>query len=207
MKKLTALLFLVSGMQLQADVIYSNFGSSPQAAFDLSNGNAVASGGADFSLSFAFIPSISYQLGAIDFAAYRVDGTADNSVTATIYSDNGGIPGTPVYTTGAILDQLQLRGSTTEFFETVANGPILAGGATYWLSLDAPITDTVGWSYNGQQLNGLSAANFGQGFVSSSRDQGAFEIDGTVAAPEPVTTGLFASGLAALALLGRKRYV
>ncbi len=184
--------------------LYSNLGSP--VSFEASSGVTVSSGGTDLSTAFSFmVPNtgFNYQVTNIDFAAYLFNGT--NEISATLYTDNGSGPGTEIYTTGPILGQL---GSTAVLLlENVTNGPILDQGQTYWLSLDAPTDATVGWSYN--DSGAISApATFdsvnGWTVQGTTRSQGAFEIDGVIASPEPVSTALVCSGILALVGLRRK---
>jgi hypothetical protein len=206
MKKLTFLLFFALGTPvMQADVIYTNFGASP---FDTGNGLAVSSGGSDYSLSFSFVvpPSFNYQLTGIDFAAFLKSGV--NSITATLYSDNGGVPGGFVYSTGAISSALQPQGSASELMEAVSNGPTLNAGGTYWLTLDSnDASSVITWSYNGPGAFGPETTFTGEsGWATPQlRTQGAFEIDATIVSPEPATTALVASGLAAAVWFRRRK--
>jgi len=213
MRKSAYLIFFAfAAPALQADIIFSNFGTSPNF-FDPNNGSFVANGGIDNSLAFSFVIPVShfYQLTEIDFAVSESSG--DNSITATIYTDDGGVPGTAIYTTGAILNELQSTG--TELFEPVTNGPILDPGATYWLSLDATVDSSVTWNNNGQGLDAEYATNiadpgdpFDWQLSGRSFEEGAFEIDANIApVPEPATTVLFASGLAVCVLSYRRRSV
>jgi hypothetical protein len=197
-------------MLLHADVIYTNFGITPDPLYQNEYGETVSAGGTDLGTSFSFVvSSFTYQVTAIDFAAYLVNGT--NAVIATLYADNGGVPGTELYTTGEIDNELQAAGSNSqELFESVTNGPLLTPG-TYWLGLDTPVnvngvtSSTVTWSANGQGVDGADAT-FGEGvWTAGSREQGAFEVDGVIVAPEPVTTVLFASGFAGLVWFRRRK--
>jgi hypothetical protein len=206
MKKLAFLLFVGAGAQsLQADIIYSNFGSP--LAFQSSNGSTVSSGGTDFSTAFSFlVQNYSYQVTGIDYAAYLQSTGGTNSITASIYTDNGGAPGTLLYTTSPADTGLQLQ-SAIELMDSVTGGPVLTEGSTYWLSLDAPVDSSVGWAASGND----NAIGVGAQFTDGSwgtigtHVQGAFEVDGTIVAPEPVTTSLLASGLASLMFLRRYR--
>jgi hypothetical protein len=204
MKKLAFLLFASVGTQLlQADIIYSNLGTPVQ--FESSSGLTVASGGTDFSTAFSFVvQGNSYQLTQIDYAAFLISGGGTDTVTATIYTDNGGIPGTALYTTSPPDGGLQI-GNAIEIMDFITGGPILNAGSTYWLSLDAPIDSSVGWAYSDSPTASGDDENFVSGVWTSqgTKTQGAFELDGTIAAPEPVTASLFISGFAALVFARR----
>ncbi len=190
---------------LQASVIYSNLGSPVQ--FEASSGLTVASGGTDYSTAFSFVVTgNSYQLTQIDYAAFLIAGGGTDTVTATIYTDNGGKPGTAIYTTNPPNGGFQVQ-NAIEVMDAVTGGPVLNGGSTYWLSLDAPTDSSVGWSYSDVPTAFGDDENFVSGMWQSqgTKTQGAFEIDGIIAAPEPMTTSLFISGFASLLILRRNK--
>lgn len=196
-------MFVAAGASaLQADTIFSNLGST----FDQESGLTVASGGTDYSSAYSFVvQNNSYQLTGIDFAAFLTATGGTNQITATIYSDNSGKPGTALYTTSPDTG-LELLNSL-EFTNVVTGGPILSEGNKYWLSLDAPTDSSVGWAYT-DQANAFSTPDqFIDGVWEpiGSHVQGAFEIDGVVAAPEPVTSALLLSGIAGLVFARRSR--
>jgi hypothetical protein len=207
MKKLVFLLIVGAGTQLlQADVIYSNFGSP--LAFQPNSGSTVASGGTDFSTAFSFtVQNNSYQVTGIDYAAFLQAAGGTNSISASLYTDNGGLPGTLLYTTTPPDTGLEVQ-NAIEFLDSVTGGPILNEGSTYWLSLDAPIDSSTGWAASGDGSAIGVGAQFTDGSWGTigSHVQGAFEIDGIVTAPEPVTTSLFVSGLASLVLFRRYKF-
>jgi hypothetical protein len=207
MKKLVFLLFAGAGSHfLQADIIYSNFGSP--LAFQSNFGATVSSGGTDFSTAFSFtVLNNSYQVTGIDYAAYLQQLGGTNAITASLYTDNGGIPGTLLYTTNPPDTGLELE-NAIELTDTVTGGPILNVGSTYWLSLDSPIDSSVGWASSGDDnAIGIEATlTDGVWGTNGSHVQGAFEVDGTIAAPEPVAASLFVSGLASLVLLRRYKF-
>jgi len=221
MRKLALVVLLTAVSSVaRADIIFTNLTSAYQPASGLS----VVSGGTDFSLAYSFVVTgNSYQLTQIDFTTFfsQVCEICTNEISATIYSDNSGLPsGTPgtlpiggmgqvdptgqIYTTGVLTGVIG-----TEVMQPVTNGPVLNVGQTYWLSLDGATDASVGWNYAGPDTTGvIGAASYynGSAWVSyGSNLQGAFEIDGTIVAPEPVSTALFMSGLAALIVLRRKQ--
>jgi hypothetical protein len=207
MKQITFLLLFTSGAALlQADVIYSNFGVSPDAPFDPTSGLTVASGGQDLSTAMSFVVSGNgYLVTAIDFVASLNGGT--NAVTATLYQDSGGLPATEVYTTDAGLNPMGTFDDPVEISLNIASGPVLTAGATYWLSLDSTDSSSnIRWNYNGQGVIGQAATFTDSAWSTSSKELGAFELDGTaVSAPEPMTILLFASGLGVCILSRRLR--
>jgi hypothetical protein len=201
MKRLSYLLFFVLGTGLlQADVIYSNLGST-SPFYDNSGGNTVASGSTDYSTSFEFtFTSNNYIATQAEFFINQTNGAP--FVQASIYDDNGGIPGDLLYTSGLT----SYTGPTDVVLPLVGSTPLIAGD-NYWFTLDAPPSSAVSWYYNLPGVDGPEAYNPTQtGFIPvGSGDQGAFAITGQIApAPEPLTTGLMLTGLAALAVLRRR---
>jgi hypothetical protein len=210
MKKIAFVSFLAFGCGLlQADVIYSNFGVSPAAPFDTGAGLTVSSGGTDLSTAMAFlVTGNSYLVTQIDFVASLFSGT--NSVTATIYQGTGapGTPGTSVCTTGPINNAMGSFANPSELEIPVVCGQALQAGDYYWLSLDSNASDsTIRWNYNGQGVIGTGATFNGTNWIPTSVELGAFELDGTVASPEPITIILLVSGMAVLVAVRRRRLV
>jgi len=197
MKTILLSSLLISGAGLlHADIIYSNLG----APFNPNSGLAVVAGGTDFSTAMQFQVTYSYVVQEIDFVAQLISGS-DTAIDATIYADNGGVPGTEIFTTGYVNNLLS--GTAAEIEEPIAGGPTLVTGGTYWLSLDGDTSDTIRWNYNGAGASGL-AASYTSGWTASSRELGAFEIDGTLI-PEPATFLLIAPAIGALFLRRRMR--
>jgi hypothetical protein len=221
MKKLVLLLSLSFGPAANATVIYTNLTSPYQA----NAGRLVSSsGGSDYSLAYSFtVTGSNFQVTNINFAAYYAGTNTmyTNEVSATIYADDGGTPGLPAGTPGVLpysgvqqMDPMNFLYTTgpinnvlgTLAMQTVTPGAILLAGQTYWLSLDGPADGTaVGWNYAGMGISAPAAIYNGTSWMTAyNLPQGAFEIDGTVFAPEPVTTGLLVSGLAVLFAFRRK---
>jgi hypothetical protein len=210
MKKITSLVFLaLTATVAHADIIYSNVdGSHP---FSTTTGSFVSSGGTDYSLSFQFaVNDHSYLVDSISFGAFLANADETNAIQATIYADNGGLPGTVLYT-GAEIDgllvlKLAANVNDQDLIIQAVNQPVyLTAGSLYWLGLDN-VSDSsdITWGNNSEGINGLAALNQSGSWASTHKTQGAFEIDGTIAAPEPVSMGLFVSGVSALVLLRRK---
>ncbi len=181
---------------LHADVIYSDLGSP----FNANSGLAVVAGGTDYSTAMQFQVPYSYVVNQIDFVAQLISG-GDTAIDATIYTDNGGVPGTEIFTTGYVSNLLS--NTAAEIEEPIVGGPTLTTGGTYWLSLDGDTSDTIRWNYNGAGASGL-VASYTSGWVASSRELGAFELDGTLI-PEPATFLLIAPAIGTLFLRRRMR--
>ena len=203
MKKTLLFSFLIFGAApLQADVIYTDFGGTP--TFITGSGVTVTGSGSDYSTAFAFLMPFDsdYLVTAIDFVASLNSG--DNLISATIYQDASGSPGAEVYSTGAISDELGTGDDPAEIAFSVAAGPVLNAGDTYWLSLDGSPSSSIFWNYNGNYTSGqVSTFQNSAWSQGSPYPLGAFEIDGTEA-PEPITVLSFLSGIAAI-LYGQRR--
>jgi PEP-CTERM motif len=186
---------------VRADVIYSSFAGDP--SYISGSGVTVSTGGTDLKTSFSFVPGSSYQVTSIAFVAFDPDATGTNSVVATIYQDNAGLPGTALCSTSPNLIDNTVVSGATSVVDPSSNCPILAAGTTYWLGLDPTSDGNIGWNYNGL-FNSAPVATFTSGAWSKTGStEGAFELDG-VLSPEPITSSLLALGLGAIAI-GRRR--
>jgi hypothetical protein len=181
--------------------LYSNYGVSPAAPFDPTFGDTVSNGSNDLSASFAFTVggTQNLALNQILFTASIVSSTDPNSVTLSIEKNNGGQPGTQIFTSGAITGQMGILGSATQppvtiDYTAISGGTVLMAGATYWLTLDGPAAAHVAWNANGQGLNGTEEFLQAGAWTPASREVGAFAIIGQT--PEPGTLALFGAGLA-----------
>jgi hypothetical protein len=208
MKKIASLLFFAFSVSMaQADIIYTNL--DPANPFSTSSGSFVSSGGTDYSLSFAFtVQNHNYLVDTISFGALLASGL--NEIRATIYADNGGVPGAVLFSGSELDNVLAASGSDNTndkdlVTEAVGESALLVVGNKYWLGLDGISADsTITWGYNGLSAPGSAATFDGTSWSSANRTQGAFEIDGTIAAPEPFSAGLLVSGLSALVFFRRK---
>lgn len=217
MTKIVAFVFFLAfgSSVANADIIYSNL--NPARPFDTSNGSFIADSGYDLSLSFAFqVTGHDYVATGITFGAFLSSGA--NAITATIYDDNGGVPGTALFTSAEIAGLLVAEGADNTgdaglITQMISSGPLLIAGNTYWLSLDASPDSQVTWGNNGGNgtdlIDGSAAlvlpGNSAGDWTAAAKTEGAFAIEGTVEVPEPYTTGLVVSGLGALVFIRRKR--
>jgi hypothetical protein len=203
MKQSTLLLCLLCAAQPLAAsslvTVFNDYGTG--SPFDPTSGDTVTNGSNDLSTSFAFtVPGIvNLALNQILFTAAIGASDTTNSVTLSIETNNGGKPGTQVFTSGAITGQMGVLGSGTNppvtiDYTSVSGSTALLAGATYWLTLDAPTTTHVTWDYGNGNVDGNEAfEQNGSWTLQSSREYGAFEI--IASTPEPGTMTLLAGGL------------
>jgi hypothetical protein len=198
MKKSAMLLCLLCSAQtLQATLVtvYNNYGATP---VDPTSGNAVTNGSVDMSPSVAFtVPgTINLVLNQILFTASVWSSDVTNSVTLSIEQNNGGVPGTVIFTSGPITNAMGTLGSAalpTIDYTTVSANTSLLAGATYWLTLDAPTSEHVTWGYNSDGIVGTEEFQQSGFWTSAQKQVGAFEI--IASTPEPSTLTLLAVGL------------
>jgi hypothetical protein len=206
MKKIASLLFLAFSVSMaHADIIYSNL--DPTYLFDTSNGYYVSSGGTDYRPAFAFtVQNHNYMVDTISFGVFFTSGT--NAIKATIYADSGGLPGSVLFSSE--LDGKMAMGTGNSdaqdlVIDPVGESALLLAGNQYWLELDGVATDSsITWGYNNLKGSGAAGPFDAISGLQASRTQGAFQIEGTIAAPEPFSAGLLVSGLFALVFFRRK---
>jgi hypothetical protein len=211
--KLSFLLFagaVICSSVLRADpaIVYSNLGSGP--GFDPINSLSVNEGVAvPFTVTLtAPDDGHAYVLSDIQIAAS--DGDSTDTVDVGLFDNTGG-GGTPT-TPGAELDSIGIDLSTTAGLVTAdsVTQPVLVTGDTYWVvltSFDANGAAT--WNYNGLGLSGAATETAGiWTYNPTAYTQGAVVVDADLvvsSAPEPGTLLMFAAGLSAILMAGRRR--
>jgi hypothetical protein len=211
-------LLIVAAFSVQADTIYTNFGTGD--TYSAGAGVIVTSDGSAWSsVAIAFTPSENYNLTSIEFVATDLFQGDPSGVTLGIFADSNGQPG------GAPLESFT-AGPLDAFGETVPVitvtsllQPLLLANTQYWVGMNAAPGDMIVWNQNLTSADGFSETD-GSGNWSVSdplQDQGVVEIDGTLAGmiqqpqptqssdsgsstPEPATWWLVASALSALAI-------
>lgn len=197
-----SILMLAIPVASRAELIYSNFDVS--LGYDASSGNIA---GNDFmgdtaGLGDTFTATAAVKLSTIEIALSCFQaGLCPDVFTVALNTDNGGDA------PGATLESFTLAGSSlgslgtynTPITLTSLATPALAAGAQYWLTVTAPLTDSVVWNSNSTGDSSDQAFSSDGGatwFSPSGLTPGAYEIDGTAAAatPEPGTVFLFAAG-------------
>jgi hypothetical protein len=206
---------LISGAAvLRADVIYTNFGTG--YAYSASAGVIVTNdSSARSSVVIAFTPSANYDLTGIELVATDII-PDELGATLGIFADNGsGQPGgTPIEL--FTLDRLGQFGEAVPVLTvTSLLQPLLLANTQYWIGLNAPVGDFIVWNQSVTSSLGFSQTDGSGNWSTSNADQGAVEIDGTLApdappvltrtadsiatTPEPRAWWLMAGGFAAVA--------
>jgi hypothetical protein len=202
-----ALMFAIPVLS-QASVVYTNLGASP--IYDINSGNFVGNAfdGNQYAEGDTFTPSANATLSSIQVALSCFD-VCGPSFSVSLDSDSGGD------SPGALLETFSVPGSTLGALGlnnalvllTSVLHPALVSGTQYWLTVSAPLTDSIVWNSNSIGDTSDQAVSTDGGatwFAPSGLTPGAYEIDGnlTSSTPEPSTLLLLASGVV---LIGIKR--
>lgn len=210
---------VLCGSALKADIIYSNFGSG--MTYTDGAGVIVSDGSVETSVAEEFSPTANYTLSSIEFVASTKTPASSNSVTVSIYADNGGVPAT------AALESITLSGQLAPFDGTLSPvltatsvaKPDLMAGLQYWLVMDAPAVTSpqneyLVWDNNSTLAVGYLETNGTPGDWQNSPNpfasetNGVFEVDGTLIpgpTPEPGTWMLLPLGLGLMSVVARRR--
>ncbi len=202
---------VLCGSLLKADVIFSNFGAD--FAYYPGSGVVVTNGTSDFSVGIE-LPTMTsnYDLTSIEFVATAENPDPSNSVTLSVYADDGGVPG------GAPIESLTSYGQLWDFdgslapvlsVDSILNPELLAGN-NYWIVMDGPISEGLVWDLNSTRTFGYVETDGTPGnWIDGEADgtNGVLEVDGVIAPslPEPGTWFLMLGGLA-FVVFGRKNY-
>jgi hypothetical protein len=195
-------------MLLQADMIYTDFGSGN--TFDMDAG-AVVSQSIDFRPSFAFTPAANLTLTEVDFVT-SIGETGDlNKVTISLSADNGGQPGGLLASQefdnamgilgGEADDPPDGSGILSWLPSQTLN---LLAGATYWITFDGPAPGDVTWNYNNTLQSGYSEFT-SNAWQTTNGTLGAIQILGEADAPVPESGTALLLGLGLIGM-GRLRY-
>jgi hypothetical protein len=200
---------LLAAMSAQADAVtlFSNFNSDPTNLYETGGWTVSGPGseiGGPYSPAMAFTPSGTgaYVLTQIDVAIGFIVTT---SFDLTLYSDSGGAPGS-VITSWTDISSTEPLDSCCGL-ETVTPGTTITlnAGTQYWLLASANADDPDAWAAwdenNLHQTGPMWSSQFGV----SSGTEGAFDVLGDPAVPEPSSASLIVCALALLGLAVRRR--
>jgi len=148
-------------------VIAGNFSKYKAATYFSIFGNTIDQGVNGFPFLIwqgnAFTPAKSATATEVSVGLGDLDGGA-GSIQLSLYSDNGGVPGTELGTGTAtnVQDYGTCCGATTA---TLSPSVALTAGTQYWVvvSTTSQETDIYGWNFNTTTMDALPAAEFCQG--------------------------------------------
>jgi hypothetical protein len=194
-----AALAMVSTISAQAGVVYSNMGADgltdTSSVFndnaDVTSGNLIASG---FTTG-----SGARRLGQVSLVIQAL-GSPGNK-TVSIFSDNGGSPGSSLFTSNSVF----VNGKGVYSFG-FADTTVLAANTSYWVLPDTNLTwainddSDVPTAINGSGYTFLAAKSSINGGSTWSNTDGAFTLSLNV--PEPALTSLLCFG--GIALIRRR---
>ena len=201
---------ILSGSLVRADIIYSNFDSG--YAYYPGSGVVVTNGSEDFSVAIELAAmTADYYLSGIQFVATVENPDSSNSVTMSVYADDGGVPG------DSPLEAMSLNGQLYGFDGSLApvlsvasqTNPELYSGTSYWVVMDGPIDEGLVWDLNSSRTSGYVETDGTPGNWVNAHPQGTngvLEVDGTLVSgggsgpsvPEPGTCVLVSGGLLGL---------
>jgi hypothetical protein len=195
--------------------VFSNLGTSPvydPAGFNFV-GNAQDSTGNPNAQADTFAPNITAQFSSVSLALSCFDvGDCPDSFNVILSADDG------TDQPGAALESFVVAGTSLDVVSntppltvlTSTLNPTLTSGTQYWISVTAPITDSIAWNWNftgDSSDQGTSTDGGATWFVSNpvtgfGLTPSAYAVTGTISAtPEPGTLPLLFAGSALLALL------
>ncbi len=216
-------ILLLAGLSLagrmRADTMFTNFG--PNYAFAQGTGAIVTNDVQAYaSVAVSFTPTLSYNLTSVQFVATDLVPSDANYITVGVFADNGsGQPGLVVES--FLVDNLTQFGELAPVLSITSQlQPLLEANLTYWVGMSASPGDMIVWNQNSTGALGFSQTDGNGNWSSSGADQGALEVDGTLASslspassgqfgvastPEPAAWLLMFGGLAVVALQTRAR--
>lgn len=201
-----AILFGCSVGSLYADVLYSDISISSNTGDGVVVGTYSAVGASDASYGYLFTPTESGTAGQIGvWALDPANLGADGQITAQIFTDNNGAPGTELAGgTFSIPD----TNDAEEWTVPLTSSAVLSSSVSYYAVFTAPILADLDYFLVVPQ--GVSVpVYYGQFNATLGGGLAQFEIDSSAAAPEPSTYVSAVFGFLVLLVWGwkgRSRY-
>ncbi len=204
-----AVMLMSTGSSARASTLFNNLNANPLSKYNCCNSYTIegSSTAQYFAQGFSFTPSASESVSQVDIALQIFGGT--DSVVVTLNADSGGLP-------GAVLETWNVSGlpapATCCTLQSLAPGvPLtLTSGTIYWLIATPGAADTfAGWNLNNTSSTGPRAVQSSSGgafsLFGATDTQGAFDVIGAAAVPEPASMALATAGLAVLFALRLRR--
>lgn len=201
-----AVLAALTSMAMRGDVVYNNTSAIPDGADSVSiygplyDSFTPTSSGDLSGLSLALTDAV----GIVAIPELKEAPQAADDVAVGLYSDDSIAPGNLIATLGTV-DSNSVTDAFAIYTVNLLSNPTLTQGVRYWIGLSA--TDTpVNWAWSfdlsGPGVAGEYFSNNINGVASNLN--GPYEMLLTTA-PEPASILLIGGGLAAIALVRRRR--
>jgi hypothetical protein len=202
----------VASAEVRADFLFSNL-SPPPHPYDTGTAWIIGQGGVsgDVNVAFAFTPTITGTLSAVELPLFTGSGTPDFKVQ--VRSDNNGVP-------GALLESFDVVNPPGPPFapplsvEQSVLQPLLTAGQQYFLEVSPGAGDTGGgWNLNNTGQFGKTYFSYdgGQTWIVNQfggGPMGAFAVEGVPVSAVPEPAGLVllgGGGLTVIAYSWRRR--
>jgi hypothetical protein len=208
----STLLFMVPTACWADGIVFTNFGAAHSYNTGVGNTVGNAFDGNNYAEGDTFTPSLSESFTSITIALSCLSICLDN-FDVSLTQSAGGAP-------GAVLKNFIVNAASLGVFGTnnpplvlnTAQGPVLAAGSQYWITVDSDLNDSIAWNLNSTGDVSATAISLDGGltwFSPSGQTPGAFEVDGVgvTVVPEPTSLLLVAPAMIALfgAWCGRRK--